>query len=183
MNEEDVIEGLARQVRALKRLVYSMCGLFGLGVLLAATSLNGVDEIVSAKMFAVEDDEGNMVLSLGSDGNGGSMYLYDKKGMQVFRVSSADVYGGVMSLYTKDEKTMLKFDATDAFGGKMSVYNNEGKVVASLNAGANGRTGWGGLLSVRNKDGAEVATMRSDQESNGVVATSNDKGKGTGKLP
>ena len=58
MQNEERINGLETQVRTLKRIVYGFGCLLVAGVVVSATSVQSVPDVIQAKRFEVVNDEG-----------------------------------------------------------------------------------------------------------------------------
>ena len=67
MSTDTRIESLETQVRTLKRMLFGVFGLVVVGGLMAATSLQGVPDVVKAKSFEVVHDAGKVVAGFGAD--------------------------------------------------------------------------------------------------------------------
>ncbi|MBG79239.1 MAG: hypothetical protein CMJ39_00840 [Phycisphaerae bacterium] len=65
MMQNEIYE-LRRQVRNLRRCLFGVVGLAGLGLLLAATASDVIPEVVKAGSFEVVSEDGKSVLVLGS---------------------------------------------------------------------------------------------------------------------
>ena len=136
MSTDTRIESLENQVRTLKRMLFGVFGLVLVGGLLAATSLQGVPEVIQAKKFQVVNDEGKVLAALGQ-GTYGSFLTLRNKSEEVFAVLYTDGDGSVLSIYNKDGKRGAAILA-NASGGVVDIANKEGKSVAVVDANADG---------------------------------------------
>ena len=66
MTTDTRIESLETQVRTLKRMLFGVFGLFLVGGLLAAASMQSVPDVVKAKKFIVVDAKGDAATVLDS---------------------------------------------------------------------------------------------------------------------
>ena len=200
MSTDTRIESLEKQVRTLKRVLYTLCGVGVLGGLLAATNLNTVPDVIQAKKFEVVNDEVKVVASFYANMGGGMLSFSNKDGEVVAGLGSDEVNGGgVLGINNKDGKRVAGIHA-DENGGVARVFNNKFTEVAGISADANGgllriqnkdskyvagiytETN-GGLLSISNKDGHPAAAITADADGNGVVRTIDSKGKITSQSP
>ena len=63
MQNEERINGLETQVRTLKRIVYGFGCLLVAGIVVGATTLQTVPDVIRAKVFQVVNDDGVVVAS------------------------------------------------------------------------------------------------------------------------
>ena len=175
MQNEERINGLETQVRTLKRIVYGFGCLLVAGVIVSATSLQTVPDVIQAKKFQVVNDEGEVVAELGANEEGGTLRI-DKNGG--IRGAFLGVYenGGLFGIFNKDGKPSVALGA-DENGGGLSIRNKDVIKVAGIGADENG--GW---LRIRNYNGQKVAGIGAD-ENGGVLATFNKKGEVTSHTP
>jgi hypothetical protein len=64
---QNELNELRNQVRTLRRMLFGVFGLVVVGGLMAATSLQGVPDVVKAKSFEVVHDAGKVVAGFGAD--------------------------------------------------------------------------------------------------------------------
>ena len=131
---------LAKQSRTFNRMFYGFGCLFMAGIALAATSMQGVPNVIQAKAFQVVDDEGKVMAAL---------------------VEGAT--NGVLTIFNKDGKIVARMDA-NAAGGLFGINSKDGKRVAGLSAQPDG-----GLLGINNKDGEIVVGLGSDPDGGGAL--------------
>ena len=65
MQNEERINGLETQVRTLKRIVYGFGCLLVAGIVVGATSLQTVPDVIQAKSFEAVNDVGNVLAVTG----------------------------------------------------------------------------------------------------------------------
>jgi len=198
MQNEERINVLETQVRTLKRIVYGFGCLLVAGVIVSATSMQTIPDVIQAKKFEVVNDEGRMVVSLGAPGDGGGgLFISDNKGRpSVMLISdssmpglvifhdgkgaariSADADGGNWVIYNKDEKTVASlFTYTD--GGRLSINNKDGKSVAKIFVIDNG-----GGFGMNNKNGQPFVMLGTNVAGDGKFTILNSKGEITTSLP
>ena len=98
MSTDTRIESLETQVRTLKRMLFGVFGLVVVGGLLAATTLQGVPDVVKAKKFIVVDAKGDAAtvldsrLMLNTPGGmvgivNGAFVVVDEKGRELLQKS------------------------------------------------------------------------------------------------
>jgi len=107
---QNEITELRTQVRTLKRIVYGFGCLLVAGVVVSATSLQTVPDVIQAKRFDVVNNEGKRVAVLGADKDGGRL-----------------------SILNNDRKSVAGL-LVNADGGVLEIYNSGGKRVAALSA-------------------------------------------------
>ena len=78
---QNEITELRNQVRTLKRIVYGFGCLLVAGVVVSATSLQTVPDVIQAKRFEVVNDKGITLVQLGATKNGeGAVLTENGKG-------------------------------------------------------------------------------------------------------
>ena len=155
MSTDTRIESLEKQVRTLKRVLYTLCGVGVLGGLLAATNLNTVPDVIQAKKFEVVNNEVKVVASFYANMGGGMLSFSNKDGEVVAGLGSDEVNGG----------------------GVLGINNKDGKIVAGIFANKDG-----GVARVLNNKFTEVAGIRATPDG-GVLGLFNNEGKLTSSLP
>jgi hypothetical protein len=148
MQNEKRINGLETQVRTLKRIVYGFGCLLVAGIVIGATSLQTVPDVIQAKKFEVVNDEGKVVASFYANMGGGMLSFSNKDGEVVAGLGSDEVNGGgVLGINNKDGKRVAGIHA-DENGGVARVFNNKFTEVAGIRA-----TPDGGVLGLFNNEG------------------------------
>lgn len=132
MTADDRIKSLESQVRTLKRLFLGAACLLMAGIAVAATSMQGVPDVIRAKQFRVVNDDEDVVASLRTDAFG----------------------DGELVVQNKDRSAAASLGAAQ-HGGALAIFNKKGKVVAGLWVASNG----GGLLTITDKERKPVATL------------------------
>ena len=145
---------LRSQVRTLKRMLFGVFGLVVVGGLLAATSMQGVPDVVKAKKFQIVNDDGKPVVVLG-----------------------ADEHAGIVGVAKHDGKTVVAIGA-DSEGGGFGVRNNDGMTVVAV-AATKDNSGF--ILS--NNDGKPVVVIGVNDHDSGEIKTLDGKGKTTSTTP
>ena len=170
MTADTRIESLETQVRTLKRMLVGVFGVVVVGVLLAATTLQTVPDVIRAKKFEVVNDEGKVLAGLGQ-GTYGSFLTLRNRSEEVFALLYTDGDGSVLSIYNKDGKRGAAILA-NANGGVVNVANKEGKSVAVVAANADG-----GVLSIDNTEGKPVVEISANAIGMGRLIVRNTDGK------
>ena len=153
---QNEITELRNQVRTLKRIVYGFGCLLVAGIVVGATSLQTVPDVIQAKKFEVVNDEGKVVASFYAYMGGSMLSFSNKDGGVVAGLGSDEVNGG----------------------GVLGINNKEGKRVAGIHADENG-----GVARVFNNKFTEVAGIRADANGDGRLKTSDSKGQTTSRIP
>ena len=152
---QNEITELRNQVRTLKRIVYGFGCLLVAGVIVSATSLQTVPDLIQAKRFEVVNDEGKVVASFYANMGGGMLSFSNKDGEVVAGLGSDEVNGG----------------------GVLGINIKDGRRVAGIHADENGR-----VARVFNNKFTEVAGIRETPDG-GVLGLFNNEGKLTSSLP
>jgi hypothetical protein len=144
---QNEITELRNQVRTLKRIVYGFGCLLVAGVVVSATSLQTVPDVIQAKKFEVVNDEGKIVVGLYANKDGGMLSIFNNEShTNGSRKTSVKLYatedGGHLSIRNKDGQQSLQLNATDENGGQLQVFNRDGNHGAGLFAFIDG----GGIL-------------------------------------
>ena len=148
MQNEERINVLETQVRTLKRIVYGFGCLLVAGLVVGATSLQTVPDVIQAKKFEVVNGKGNVVAKL-----------------------SAGEYGGVLRIRNKEEKLVAGLYA-DEDGGAMVICNKDGEPVATIwDEHSDKLRG----LNIYNKDSKVVVRIGVDKDADGFIQTQNGK--------
>ena len=148
---QNEITELRNQVRTLKRIVYGFGCLLVAGIVVGATTLQTVPDVIRAKVFQVVNDDGVVVASFKARNRG--------KGAGVLAINNKE--GEIKALLSVDEE-----------GGRLLLTNKGGALIAGL-----GVDKYGGMLGIRNKDGKSVAVLLADKNGNGKLEIQNGKGK------
>ena len=156
MQNEERINGLETQVRTLKRIVYGFGCLFVAGVVVSATSLQTVPDVIQAKKFEVVNGDEKVVASFYASMGGGMLSFSNKDGKVVAGLGSDEVNGG----------------------GVLGINNKDGKTVAGIYADENG-----GVARVLNNKFTEVVQIGADANGDGLMKTSDNKGQTTSRIP
>jgi hypothetical protein len=156
MTTDTRIESLETQVRTLKRMLFGVFGLVVVGGLLAVTTLQSVPDVIQAKKFEVVNDEGKVVASFYANMGGGMLSFSNKDGEVVAGLGSDEVNGG----------------------GVLGINNKDGKTVAGIYADENG-----GVARVLNNKFTEVVQIGADANGDGLMKTSDSKGRTTSRIP
>ena len=151
---QNEITELRNQVRTLKRIVYGFGCLLVAGVVVSATSLQTVPDVIQAKKFEVVNDEGKVVASFYANMGGGMLSFSNKVGKVVAGLGSDEVNGGgVLGINNKDGKRVAGIHA-DENGGVARVFNNKFTEVAGIRA-----TPDGGGLGLFNNEGKLTSSL------------------------
>ena len=173
---QNEITELRNQVRTLKRIVYGFGCLLVAGVVVGATSLQTVPEVIQAKRFEVVNDDGKTVAEIFADEDGGALRILNKDGQPVVGFF-ADEDGGMLGISNKDG-TPVSGLYSDKDGGVLRIYSKDGASVATIFAREDG-----GAFGILNKDGGTVVGLFSDDNSDGRVITLDNKGEITSTAP
>jgi hypothetical protein len=159
MQNEIRINGLETQVRTLKRIVYGFGCLLVAGIVVGATSLQTIPDVIQAKKFEVMNDEGKVVASFYANMGGGMLSFSNKDGEVVAGLGSDEVNGGgVLGINNKDGKIVAGIFANEN-GGVARVLNNKFTEVVRIDVDNNGY----GEIKVTNSEGEDVSEAPSEE--------------------
>ena len=158
MQNEERINGLETQVRTLKRIVYGFGCLLVAGIVVSATSVQTVPDVIQAKKFEVVNDEGKVIVELSNLKGGG-------------------VDNGKLVTRTSEGQTLVKLSAGSG-GGTVRTENGEGQTLVRLSSSPDGE----GTITTENGKGQTLVTLSSSPDGEGVVITQNGKGQNLVKL-
>ena len=151
MQNEERINSLENQVRTLKRIVYGFGCLFVAGVIVSATSLQTVPDVIQAKKFEVVNDEGNVIALLGSNypKTGGTLEVSNNDAA-VLASLSANEDAGWLNIRCGSLYPLIEIYADEKMSGVVSLRNKDGRSVASLSGTLDGK--YSATLDIK-KDG------------------------------
>ena len=127
---QNEITELRNQVRTLKRIVYGFGCLLVAGVVVSATSLQTVPDVIQAKRFEVVNDEGKPVVNLYAYDDGGVLSIQNKEGKSVAALFT-NTNGGVLGIHNKDGKQVAKLSANEG-GGVLKTLDGKGEITSTL---------------------------------------------------
>ena len=132
MQSEERINVLETQVRTLKRIVYGFGCLLVAGVVVSATSVNRIPDVIQAKKFEVMNNEGKPVVGLSANAIGMGRLIVRNKDSKPVLAIFADTYGmGRLSVRSKDGKPGVLISVSKD-GGEISTANDKGETTSSL---------------------------------------------------
>ncbi|MDP7005324.1 MAG: hypothetical protein QF718_03845 [Phycisphaerales bacterium] len=131
MQNEERINGLETQVRTLKRIVYGFGCLLVAGVVVSATTLQTVPDVIQAKSFEVISENGKPVVVLNS-------HLLDTGESDV----NERVYYGSMSSLNSKGGTLVTLGSNNCTGtGQIATLNGYGRLLVKLGYKVDGTPG------------------------------------------
>jgi hypothetical protein len=118
---QNEITELRNQVRTLKRIVYGFGCLLVAGVIVSATSLQTVPDVIQAKKFEVLSDDGKAVVVLSS-------HLLDRE------MNAEDsIYYGSVSALNSNGGTLVTLGSNNCNGtGQVATFNGHGRFLVLL---------------------------------------------------
>jgi hypothetical protein len=157
MQNEERINGLETQVRTLKRIVYGFGCLLVAGIIVSATSLQTVPDVIQAKKFEVLSDDGNPVVVLDSHILESGVLV--KKELHYGSIATLNSQGG----------TLVTLGANPCFGtGQLMTMNAHGRLLVKVGAEFQklryGVVGNGGLIETYQENGTLTSYSPSDEE-------------------
>ncbi len=128
---QNEITELRNQVRTLKRIVYGFGCLLVAGIVVGATSLQTVPDVIQAKRFEVVNDEGKVVVKMGASNDGGGLGIFNNDGKIVVG-TNAYKNGGLLYVLNKDGGKVAGLRANKDGSGDVLTLNNKGEVTSQL---------------------------------------------------
>ena len=118
---QNEITELRNQVRTLKRIVYGFGCLLVAGIVVSATSLQTVPDVIQAKKFEVLSDDGKAVVVLSS-------HLLDRE----MNAEDSMYYGSVSAL-NSNGGTLVTLGSNNCNGtGQVATFNGHGRFLVLL---------------------------------------------------
>jgi len=115
-------------------------------------SQEAIQEEIRVRMREIVNDEGQPVIVLLADKNGGTILVGNKNDISVVRMGANEDGSGVEVIYNKDGTPGVKMTAS-ASGGTMSVNNQDGTPVAMMGGRGNG------VIAVLNESGKVIGSL------------------------
>jgi len=115
-------------------------------------SQEAIQEEIRVRMIEIVNDEGQPVIVLLADKNGGTILVGNKNDISVVRMGANEDGSGVEVIYNKDGTPGVKMTAS-ASGGTMSVNNQDGTPVAMMGGRGNG------VIAVLNESGKVIGSL------------------------
>ncbi len=119
---QNEITELRTQVRTLKRIVYGFGCLLVAGVIVSATSMQTVPDVIQAKKFEVLSDDGKAVVVLSS-------HLLDGESSR----ENERVYYGSLSALNSNGETLVGIGSNHCNGtGQVATFNGHDRLLVLL---------------------------------------------------
>ena len=163
---QNEITELRNQVRTLKRIVYGFGCLLVAGIVVGATSLQTVPNVIQAKRFEVVNDEGKVFVLI----SGLTTQPNSIKSQQS---------GGIISTYNSQGETLILMGMNNHGSGAIQTMNNKGHTLVSLSTTTDGK----GMVLTENGKGQKLVRLGATTSGAGAVVTENGKGTRTSSLP
>jgi hypothetical protein len=190
---QNELNELRNQVRTLKRMLFGVFGLVVVGGLLAATSLQGVPDVIQAKKIEVVNDDGKVLVQLGNLKGGGvdnGRLVTRNSADEILVELSANGAGGACIVRNKGGRKVAYFNATER-GGSLSIRGKDGGSGSSINIDKDGNgsievlgvTPAGGSIRTVNGDYSLLVVIAASEDGGGLVETQNGKGVVTSQSP
>jgi hypothetical protein len=157
MQNEERINGLETQVRTLKRIVYGFGCLLVAGVVVSATTLQTVPDVIQAKSFEVICENGNAVVVL------------DSHILELEAPLKRELHYGSITTLNSQGRTLVTLGANPCFGtGQLMTMNAHGRLLVKVGAEFQklryGVVGNGGLIETYQENGTVTSYSPSDNE-------------------
>ncbi len=127
MTAQAEIDVLKAQVRSLKYMFYAMACLIVTAIAVAATSMQGVPDVIQAKKFEVVNEESKAVGRFSSGTSGGLLNIFNNNGESVAGLASGTDGGGLV-IFSNNERIIAGLAAHED-GGGLVIYNNQMKEI------------------------------------------------------
>ena len=154
---QNEITELRNQVRTLQRIVYGFGCLLVAGLVIGATSLQTVPDVIQAKRFEVLSDDGNAVVVL------------DSLILELEVPLNEEVHYGTITTLNSKGGTLVTLGANLCFGtGQLLTMNANGRLLVKIGAEFQKRrygvVGNGGLVETYQENGTLTSYSPSDNE-------------------
>ena len=167
---QNEITELRNQVRTLKRIVYGFGCLLVVGVVVGATSLQTVPDVIQAKRFEVLGEDGNAVVVL-------DCYLQENEKEIPFSGEVSVIreknYLGFIRTQNSKGQILAEFTATVDGEGVVEIQNGKGQTLVELGTTVNGE----GMVTTKNGKGQPLVQLGATVVGEGVIRTRNGKGQ------
>ena len=157
MLNEDRITVLETQVRTLKRIVCLVCSLLVAGVIVSATSMQTVPNLIQAKSIEVVNDDGTTLVRMGVTKNG----------------------QGMIRTMNAEGEDLVRLGVTISGKGIVRTMNGMGQELVQLGVNTKGQ----GIVKTMNGMGQPLVRLGVDNTDQGTVWTYNKDGNTTASLP
>jgi hypothetical protein len=145
-----------RRTAGRYRAASVLLGLIGLALVGTAMQAQpDVPDVTRTRSLEIVDDQGNVVVTLNSDGHGGRLDLWSVKGRNVLRLAAND-RGGDFNLWNSAGHTVAAMFTGEA-GGAIGLWNDAGTRQAAIGSSAEG-----GRLEMLNSEGNPFARFVAD---------------------
>jgi antitoxin component YwqK of YwqJK toxin-antitoxin module len=181
---QNEITELRNQVRTLKRIVYGFGCLLVAGIVVGATSLQTVPDVIQAKKFEVVNDEGRVFVlisgsttqpnSIKSHQEGGIISTYNSQGETLILMGMNNHGSGAIQTKNKKGHTLVSLATTADGKGMVLTENGKGGTLVTLGANKS----QGGLITSYSGKGVALAAFGASPDGNGVAVTYDKEGKG-----
>jgi len=133
------IDVLKAQVKTLKRIVYGVVCLLVAGIALAATSMQGVPDILQAKMFEVMNDDGEVAGVFSADTRGaGFLYTKNADGRVTTELFCDGGGDGQIEVWNQNGTLCVELYGDSDGDGRLRIYNQNGGLGVDLFGAADG---------------------------------------------
>jgi hypothetical protein len=130
MQNEERINGLETQVRTLKRIVYGFGCLFVAGLVVGATSLQTVPDVIQAKKFEVVNNEGKVVVAIKSHQEGGTISTHNSQGETLILMGVNNYGSGAIQTKNNKGHTLVALASNIDGIGTVVTENGKGEVTS-----------------------------------------------------
>lgn len=143
-------------------VIIVVCG----AVLMSFDKRPSVPDVLQAKSFEVLDDNGNVIVSIAKDKEGGKVTTYSSQGKKLVSLITTDGGGGGINTFDDGGEVMFKVTKTTGGGGYIALFNKNVKEMIEMGA----TTDNSGYIRVNNKNGDKVDWMTATTENKGYIS-------------
>ena len=137
--QQNEIDVLKAQVKTLKRMFYGFGCLVVAGIALAATSMQGVPDILQAKMFEVMNDDGEVAGVFSADTRGaGFLYTKNADGRVTTELFCDGGGDGQIEVWNQNGTLCVELYGDSDGDGRLRIYNQNGGLGVDLFGAADG---------------------------------------------
>ena len=157
MQNEERIHVLETQIRTLKRIVCLVCCLLVAGVVVSATSMQTVPDLIQARSFEVVNADGAALVRLGVTTTGvGTIRTMNGGGQDLVRLGVTASGKGIVRTMNGMGQGLVQLGVNTDGQGTITTMNGMGQALVRLGVSDSGRQG---TLWTFNEDGNSNASL------------------------
>ena len=178
MDIEKRVAALERENKRFRCML--VCALAGIcAMALMGFGKHQVPDKIQAKNFEVLNDEGKVMVRMGTFEGDGVVTTYRPSGEILADIVSTKSGAGGMVLYDGAGKQNLILTDVSGGGGSVRVNNSKGQTAVQI--GRNGNQA--GSVTIKNQNEKSILLLTGDTAEAGAIIAYDNEGKQTGRVP